>query len=298
MREMMKRFLVIVFIIFLINSSILIHGTGALDQKNFLWKVQSETGTAYILGSVHVLKKDFYPLNRSIEEAFEKSDVLVVEANINDISKIDVRKLMESAFYQENETLEKHVSRDTYELIRKEIKDKGLSLEFVNKQRPWFLALTLSTLELMRLGFNPNYGIDIHFLLKAEGKKRILELESIDYQIDIFSKLSDADQELFLLYTVRDLDTLKREIDTILRAWTSGDTKTMESILKSAAEDEKISLVYEKLVYERNRNMVSRIEEFLKTKNTHFIIVGAGHLVGDKGIIEILKEKRYLVKKL
>ena len=69
------------------------------EGKSFLWKVQSKTNTLYILGSVHFLKKEMYPLNKKIEDAFDKSEVLVVEANINDPAQTDVQKLLENVFY-------------------------------------------------------------------------------------------------------------------------------------------------------------------------------------------------------
>ena len=176
----------------------------------------------------------------------------------------------------------------------------GLSLprEVINKQRPWFLALTLTSLETLKLGFDPRYGIDNYFLSKATGKK-ILELESFDYQIGLFSELSDKDQELFLLYTLKDLNVLKQELDGLIKAWTSGDTKGMELILtKSLEEDKRLSRIYEKLVYERNRSMASKIEDYLKKEETYFVMVGAGHLIGNQGIIEILKGKGFLVEQL
>jgi len=298
MREKAIRFLPIFLIFFLFSSSIYARDAVFRNQKNFLWKVQSKTGTVYMLGSIHLLKKEIYPLNEKIENAFDKSNVLVVEANINDIGQIDVQKLIESVLYPENESLKNHVSRETYEMIKKEFGGLGLPPEFINKQKPWFLALTLTSMELIKLGFDPNYGIEVHFLSKAS-KKKILELESLDYQINLLSRFSDKDQELFLLYTLKDLNTLSRELDKLIQAWTSGDTKTMESIIsKSITEDKRMFSVYEKLIYERNRNMVSRIEEFLKTKETYFVIAGAGHLVGNKGIIEILRRKGYRVEQL
>ena len=269
------------------------------SQKNFLWRVQSKTNTVYVLGSIHFLKKEVYPLNQKIENAFDQSEFLVVEANVNDITKIDIQKLVDSALYLDLETLEKHVSTETYELIKKELGRLGLPLEMINRQKPWFLALVLESLELLKLGFDPNYGIDKYFLSKAEGKKKILELESLDYQISLLSNLFDKDQELFLLYTLRDLNILEQELSRLMQAWISGDTKSMESILtRGISEDKGLSSIFEKLIYERNKRMVSKIEDFLRTKEIYFVIVGAGHLVGDRGIIEILKGKGYIVEQL
>lgn len=251
------------------------------------------------MGSIHLLKKDVYPLSKTIETAFERSDLLVVEANINDISKLDITKLMEKAFYSGDDTLEKHVSGETFDFIKKEVERVGLPLEFVYNQRPWFLGLTLESLELVKAGFNPDYGIDKYFLSKADGKMKILELESLDYQVNLLSGLSDDEQELFLLYTLKDLNTLGQEVDKLVDAWKTGAVGTMEStITKSFTEDRRFYRIYEKLINERNRNMALKIESFLKTKGAYFVVVGAAHLIGDRGIVQLLKEKGYTVEQL
>ena len=269
------------------------------SQKSFLWKIQSEANTVYVLGSLHFAKREIYPLRQEIENAFDQSDFLVVEANVNDIRKADVQKLVETALYPANDTLEKHLSAETYERVKKEIAGAGIPPELINKQKPWFLAMTLVALEIVKLGLDPNLGIDKYFLSKAEGKKKILELESLDYQIDLLSGLSDKDQELFLLYTLKDLNIMEQELDKMIQAWTSGDTKAMESLMtRSVSEDKRLSPIFEKLIYGRNKEMASKIESFLKTKETYFVIVGAGHLVGNQGIIELLKREGYRVEQL
>ena len=92
---------------------------------------------------------------------------------------------------------------------------------------------------------------------------------------------------------------MEQEVNKLIQTWSSGDTKGMESILtRSAYEDKSLSPIFEKLIYERNWKMVLKIEDFLGTKETYFIIVGAGHLVGDQGIIEILRGKGYIVEQL
>ncbi len=299
MRKRATRTLSTFCILILLSLSVLVQESLAQSKKTFLWKVQSKTNTVYVMGSIHYLKKEMYPLNEKIENAFEKSDHLVVEANINDAEKVDTQKLAESALYLDDETLEKHVSPQTYDLVQKELERLGVPFELVGKQKPWFLALTLASLEIIKLGFDPNYGIDRYFLSKAEGKKKILELESFDYQINLFCQLTEQEQELLLLYTLKDINVLERELDKLVQAWTSGDTKGVESIItRSLAEDKRLSPIYEKLIYERNRSMASKIEDYLKTKETYFVIVGAGHLVGKRGIIEILKAKGFLVGQL
>lgn len=268
----------------------------AQNEKSFIWRVEAEGSTVYILGSIHFLKKENYPLHPKIEKAFDEADTLVVEANINDESKINPAMIMERAFYPENDSLQSHVSKETYERIREEAGVLGIPPEQMNRCRPWFLAITISSLEFMKWGYDPRYGIDYYFLTKAANLKRVLELESLDYQVKLLSSLSDAEQELFLLYTLRDLKIAGEEFNQLFKTWAAGDSQGMESILmKYTKEDGRLASAYEKLVYERNRNMAEKIEAYLKTKGTYFVVIGAAHLVGEKGIVEILRGKGYRV---
>jgi uncharacterized protein YbaP (TraB family) len=268
-------------------------------QKSFLWKVQSSHSTVYLLGSIHFLKKDVYPLNQTIENAYESSDRLVVEANINDLGKLDLKRLADKAFYKDGDDLEKHVSPETYRLIQKESKSLDMPIDLIRMQRPWFLALSFEATELMRLGYDPQYGVDYHFLAKAQGKKEILELESLDEQLSLLSDYSDKEQEQFLLYTLNSLSSMGRQVEDMVRAWTTGDAQSLESIIADAAPpDASLAPVLEKLFDERNLKMTSKIEGYLNSKGTYFVIVGAGHLVGKRGIIELIKSKGYVVEQL
>ena len=289
----------ILSVLILVSLVIVVRDTLSQSPKSFLWKIQSKTSTIYILGSLHLAKKEIYPLSQKIENAFDQSDFLVVEANVNDIKKIDIQKLMESAFYPANDALEKHVSPETFEWVKKETERLGIPLELLDKQKPWILAMTLVSLESIKLGLDPNLGIDKYFLSKAEGKKKILELESLDYQIRLLSGFSEKDQELFLIYTLKDLNVMEQEVGRLIQAWVSGDAQAMESILaRSISEDKRLSAILEKLIFERNRRMVAKIEDFLRTKETYFVIVGAGHLLGNQGILKLLGGKGYLIEQL
>jgi len=299
MRKEGARCGLVVSILCLIVTYIHITSVFAYAQKNFIWRVQSKKSTVYILGSIHMLKQDIYPLSSTIENAFDASDVLAVEADINDISRLDVQSFMKSAFYSGDDTLDKHVSGSTVETIKEQTDRLGLPFEVVAKQKPWFLALMLESLELMKSGYNPDYGIDKYFLSKAGNKKKVVELESLEYQMDILSGLNDNEQELFLLYTIKDLKILAQEIDTLVEAWKSGAADSIEStVAKSIPDDRRFLSLYDKLIYKRNRNMASKVEGFLKTRSTYFVVVGAAHLLGDKGIIQLLQRKGYSVEQL
>jgi len=301
MRKKFQILLPLFFILYLIASPAYTREALGQDGKSFLWKAQSGASAVYILGSIHLLKKENYPLNPKIETAFDKSDNLVVEANIQEQSKMNTntQTIMERGFYPPNDSIAAHVSPETYDSVKSEAAKMGLPLEMIDRQKPWVLSMSLEAIGLMKQGYDPAYGADNYFLSKATGRKKILELESLDEQINLLANLSDREQELLLLLTLKDLQNAAREVDQVVQAWKSGDTKGMEAIMtKSFKEDPILVPINERLIYERNRKMVSKIEEYLKGKGTYFVVVGAGHLVGEKGIIETLRKKGYPVEQL
>ncbi len=266
---------------------------------NFLWRFQAKGVTVFLMGSVHALNKDAYPLNKTIEDAFAKADCLTVEANINDLSGVNVQKIMQNALYSGEDNLEKHVSRKTLALIKEETDRLGLPLAVVERQKPWFLASTLQALELLKSGYDPEYGVDKYFLGKGAGKKKILELESVEQQIDLLSGMNEAEQEQFLVYTLNELKTLTGEAAEIVAAWKTGDVKRLAAVLeRDALPDKDFYPLYEKLVLNRNKKMAAVIESYLKAPGTYFVVVGAAHLIGNKGIVKLLKDKGYSLEQL
>jgi uncharacterized protein YbaP (TraB family) len=283
-------------LVFLLLASSARGDEGAPSGGNvFLWTVRSEKGVAHLLGSIHLLKKEMYPLDRRIEEAFAGSSVLAVETDIGVREKEKLEKfILENAMYPEGDALEKHVSRETYDLVRRKLHPLGPR---VDRMKPWALALTAATIEYMKMGLDPEYGIDRYFLEKAEGKKKVVELEDYGYVVHLLEGLPDGIQDLFLFYTLTDLAMLGEEAGKILSYWSAGDVKGMETVVyRSRDEYPKLRPVYDLLVTRRNRTMTEKIEAYLRKGEAVFIVVGAAHLVGKDGILERLKVKGYKVE--
>jgi len=287
------------FSFFLISAVAYGQAVESKGAKTFLWKIQSQTAKVYLLGSIHLLKKDFYPLNPKIEEAFDQSELIAVEANLSGSRQLDLQKLMDRALYGEDDSLEKHVSPETFDLIRQKAVSWGLPMPLIAKQKPWFLGLMFTSVEFLRLGYDPAHGIDQYFLTKASDRKKILEMEGLDEQINLLSNMSDPDQELFILLALKDAATRSREVEAIVRAWNTGDVPGIERILtKNVREDQRLASMYRILIDDRNKRMASTVEEFLKTRGTYFVILGAGHLVGENGIVGILRKNGYTVEQM
>jgi uncharacterized protein YbaP (TraB family) len=285
----------LVFLLLFLISLVPARAVSAGDHV-FMWKVDSPKATVYILGTIHMMKKEMYPLDKRIENAFGKSDAYALEFNIDDNEKVRLDTLINDINYTGDDSIRKHISLKTYDSLREKFVGYGLPAEYMDKFKPWFLALMIESLEYQKLGLDPEYGLDKHFLRKAEGSKSIIELESFDSQMDLFRTMSDTDQELLLIYTLKDMDDSGKNMDAMLDAWSSGDFETIARLVNDPLkEDHRLSGIYEKLFFDRNRNMTGKIVEMLSRKGTYFVAVGAGHLVGSRGIIEMLSRQGYQV---
>lgn len=268
--------------------------------KSFLWKVGSGLKPSYILGSLHFAKPQMYPLAPIIDESFDASDVLVVEINILAQDPVKMQMLLtENGTYPYGESLEKNLSNRTLSLLNDKLASLNIDISAVNGYKPWYLALNLVTMDLLRLGFNPMYGIDLHFMKKAQGNKAVDQLESLRYQIDLFNDLSAHEQELFLLSTLIDLEIAEKEVDSMTEAWETGDINRISSILGESLErNPELAPIYDKVIYKRNYEMADKIASLLQSGRSYFFIIGSAHLVGKEGIIELLKEKGYSLEQL
>jgi uncharacterized protein YbaP (TraB family) len=153
----------------------------------------------------------------------------------------------------------------------------------------------LTTLELQRLGFDPLYGIDLHFYTKAKAdEKELAYLESVEYQLNLLGKMSAPDQKAFLNQTLKDLGILGQLTDDMTTAWQNGAADDLYELLFKSFEDHPG--IEDRLLTRRNKAWLPQIEKMLKEPKITMVIVGAGHLIGPDGLVELLKQKGYKVK--
>lgn len=268
------------------------------QEKNFLWKIRSNKNTVYILGSAHFLKKENYPLKPAIEQAYTNTKKLVLEIDLQNAAQEKSQGLiLQRGLYDDGRTLQRAVSREIFSLVEKRAQEFGLPVAALDRFKPWSAAMTLLALKLNKLGFDQKYGVDWHFFERAKGdQKDVLGLETFEYQIGIFDQMSPADQEQMLGRTLKDLDLLEKDLDRLIQAWLAGNVKTMEALLLESFRE--YPKMYEKLLVDRNRHWLPHIENYLSQSEPYLIVVGAAHLVGKDGLIELLKERGYSAQQM
>jgi uncharacterized protein YbaP (TraB family) len=271
------------------------------DGKSFLWEVKTDSGSSYLLGSVHVLKKEHYPLNPAIEKAFDQTDILAVEVNIAGPKIMEVgMKMLQKAMYPGEETLEDNISKKTFGLLKEKLKALDMDYGSLKKMKPWMVAMTILQSELLKLGFNPKFGVDMYFLDKATKKKQeIVELEGAEFQLNLFDGFSKEESEKFLLSTILEADQIEKELDKMIEAWMKGDAEAMEELLTGSIDKyPELKEFYKKINDDRNVGMVKKITSYLASGKRYFVVVGAAHMVGEKGIVSMLQKKGYTVNQL
>jgi hypothetical protein len=259
----------------------------------FLWKITSKKTTAWLLGSVHVASPDLYPLDPRIEKAFAASDALVVEADTAGLQGLAAAgDMLARGTYPAGDTIERHIPAALYRETAARLAKHGIPPEQWSSWKPWLVSMTIAMADLQSLGISPESGIDLHFLTVARGQKKILELESISEQLRLLDGFDDRQQALFLEYTLRDADNLSRNMDEMFQAWRSGDPGKLERLIAEPRREEKeLEPIYRKLLDERNERMAKKIEAYLDGPEKVFIVVGAAHLVGERGLVRLLSKK-------
>jgi uncharacterized protein len=275
-------------------------GDGA--PKHFLWKVIGSKGVVYLLGTIHAAKADFYPLPSIIEDSFEKADTLIEEIDISEPAEAArvQQWVIEHGGYPNGDTITNHLSEVTRSHLVAYVKKGGLSEPAIAHMRPWLVSMLVELREMKQMGFDPSYGLDLHFLEEArQSHKQIGALEDAGSQLKILSSLSEEFQDRLLLSSLVDMEKSHDVLDFLTQAWQSGDDAAMQELITSSVRDyPQLKPLMTKLFDDRNTAMTAKIERFLQTPKSYFVAVGAGHLVGDQGILSQLRRKNFMVEQL
>jgi uncharacterized protein YbaP (TraB family) len=288
----MRHRIAITLLAFVLVASPLFGQTG----KSFMWKVEGEGGSAaYLLGSLHVLTPEWYPLNATINKAFTDSKVLVEEIDIGEAADpaLMMSALMK-AMLPAGQTLDQVIAPSLYAEVKRRAENSGLPMMAIQRMKPWLVAITLMAPTLQAAGFKPELGVDQHFYNRAvaSGMKR-QALETMTYQLDRFDQMSPKLQEDLLKSTMEDLDKEVAGVKEMAEAWGFGNVAAMEKMTLAGLKDSPE--LYSRLLVERNNNWMPQVETCLKERAGCFIVVGAAHLVGPDGLPAMLAKKGYRV---
>jgi uncharacterized protein len=204
---------------------------------------------------------------------------------------------LELAVQPEGRTLQQQLGPKVYEQFVTKTRALGVEPAMLDRFQPWFAAITLVQLQLMKLGFDPESGVEKRLTRRAAGDgKKIQGLETVREQLEIMARLPDKQQREFLLYSVDDAQRMASEVDALLASWRKGDAAAMAKLLQEGFDE--YPDLYRPLTVERNRKWLPQIEQLLDDRDDYLVVVGALHLVGADSVIDLLERKGHKVKQL
>lgn len=275
-------------------------GAASVPLTPALWEVKDETGTRmYLFGSIHFGEPSMYPLPAAVLSAFEASDALVVEFDLRRLDPVTAAKAIAThGTLPAGESLASRIGAPLMQRLETLGSQYGIPMALVQSFREWLVATVLTQAAMAKLGLDEGNGIDLHFLKASEGKT-VISLESIDSQLSLFSELSDTDAVLFLEDTVAELEKGSGYLDSLLKAWRTGDVAGLEKFVGEKIRDVSPN-VYRALIEDRNVNMVQGVAKRARAhpRETQFVVVGAGHMTGPTGLVAALRTEGFTVTRV
>lgn len=268
--------------------------SAAEPQHHSLWSLKGKTNTVYLLGSVHFLNAS-EQLPSVLEDAYRDAEVLVMEIDMDDLDPAETQQTtLELGMQPAGQSLQQEIGQPSFAKVETRAKEVGVDPTLLNRFKPWFAGMTLMQLQLMKMGLQPNSGVEQRFTTRATAdKKPIHGLETLREQLSMLAGLPEKQQREFLLYSIEDADRMEAEIDDLLKAWRRGDTKALAQLLAEGFD--KYPDLYRPLTTDRNRRWVSQVEDLLDDRDDYLVIVGTLHLVGKDSLIDLLESKGHRV---
>lgn len=261
------------------------------DNQPVLWVSKDAGNNIYLLGSIHALAKQDYPLPKAYEDAYQDAEQTVFEIELTPDAITKIQRLaINLATFKDGKTLKQTLGDGQFSQMNKELLKYGTSLKALNRFEPWFVTLNLANLQIAEAGISPEFGVDPHFYTRAiQDGKGINALETVEEQLNLFDTIPMPSQISLLEQSVFELQNAKEKLVHMVAAWRMGDVGALEILLNE--EFLKNPDLARTLLYQRNRSWAKNIEKFFGQKDDYLIIVGAGHLIGRGSVIDLLAAK-------
>lgn len=263
-----------------------------------VWSVRSGDNVIYLGGTVHLLRPADYPLPGEFEEAYQASSELYFETDIASMSDLSVQaQMLQQLTYGDDESLSSILSDEAYAALSAYTATAGLPIAMLNKFKPGLLISTLQILVFQSMGFTPQ-GVDAFFHTRAVGDgKAEGQLETVQEQIGFIAAMGEGNESEFILLSLKDLAETGDVMEDMIGAWRSGDAEGLSELFVEEMKVEAPAL-YDTLLLQRNLKWVPQIDSMLQDADTEFVLVGAAHLVGENGLLDLLSQKGYEINQL
>lgn len=266
------------------------------DYNGYFWEIKNGDAKVYLFGSIHMADESLYPMSEMVEKAFESSDYLGVEADVSNMAA--VQSTISLMMYEGDDTVYNHLSEEGIEKFEAICEELKIQPKMLEKFRVWAVGSNLLSLQLLKSPYSANEGVDMYFMDKAKAMdKEIIELEGLEFQINLINSFTDEEQETTFLSGLGTTEETIADFEDMYNKYLDANDDVMTGYLFSEETPAFENNVEDKLLRDRNIGMADKIEEYLKTDKTYFVVVGVAHYLGDESVVRYLEDKGYEVNR-
>ncbi len=274
-----------------------------------MWKVTSPEGkTIYMMGSMHALKDECYPLPDYVQAAVDDCEVLAVEYDLTDLNQTLAASLKynDKMTYPSGESIHDHISDETWQALCSYLEHYDEDPTAYESMRAWYIYSAIQKLPLRDTGLSYDKGFDLNILNAVhDAGKEVYNVESADFQMKLFFELSDSVYDILLAsYSEDNIKKVNGELVTSYDSWRAGDIEGLDPAddldLTNASDEEKAAAgdFMNKFYFDRNAHMTEAAKELAAGGKKVLFVVGLAHFLGDKGIIALLEEDGYTAERV
>lgn len=265
----------------------------------FMWDYSRPPSRVFLVGSMHVMKPSIHPLPAQFEGAFAASDRVVVEVNTLAVSPQQMQGLLRAhALLPAGQTVSALLPPDTLRALEAYLTTQGVSLGAVAQMKPALVATQLAVGRLTALGYFSQFGLDQYYMARADTRP-ILELERVEDQMALLTSPSMDVQVDMLDITLAQMNEIEAMVADMVVAWLAGDEAALRELFdEQSPPTEAYRAFNRRLLDDRNVGMADKIQGYLATPGTYFVLVGAAHLAGEHSIVDVLRQRGVVGKRI
>jgi uncharacterized protein YbaP (TraB family) len=268
--------------------------------RSLLYRVEGADGaTVYMLGSIHLLSADAYPLPQPVQNAYADAERVFFETSLDSLMARQ-QEIAMRGMYPAGKSLRSEIPAELYtrlEAAAPALAGLGITMPVLDRMEPWLVALMFQAVEWQKAGLTPEHGVDMHFSGRArQDGKPVGGLEPVEFQLGLFDTMTPEEQVSFLRQSLEDAPRTAEQMQQIVAAWRAGDAARIDAIMNESMDDSPA--LYARMLTDRNAAWVPQIEALLRGRDDVLVVVGAAHLVGEQSVVSMLRQRGYTVEQL
>lgn len=258
------------------------------------WEVTDGDSTLVLYPTIHFLPEGLDWQSPALKAAIDATGEVWFELPVGPDAEQAAAQAIFGAGLDPSRPLSQVLEAGLFERTKAAAATLGIDIAQLDAFRPWLVALTLTSVTLMQAGITPDAGVEPKLEAAAAAKPK-RALETAEAQAAIFASMDESVQIAFLKETLDSLDTAAGELRAIAEAWAEGDVSLIDEMINGEFRTDYPD-VFEVLFVKRNRNWAEQLDAELKGAGADFVAVGAGHLVGEDSVPDLLARRGYSVR--